>query len=88
VGRFGGKIMTATSAHAPNASPAMIHRNVERPRRDATIAVSGVSAILMMIDVAIMFAGGSWYRIREKPDAMPKMLAIVVIGLRSATLYI
>jgi len=80
--------MTAASAHAPSASPAMIHRVTDRPRRDATIAVSGVSARLTMIDVAIMFAGGSWYPIREKPDAMPRMLAMVVIGLRGATLYI
>jgi hypothetical protein len=80
--------MTAASAHAPSASPARVHRSAERPRREATIAVSGVSARLMMIDVATMFAGGSWYPMSTKPDAMLKMLAIVVIGLRGATLYI
>ncbi len=42
----------------------------------------------MMIEVAMRFAGGSWYPIRANPDAMLKMLAIVVIGLRGATLYI
>jgi hypothetical protein len=41
-----------------------------------------------MIDVAIRFAGGSRYPIRAKPDAMPRMLAIVLIGLRGAPLYI
>ena len=51
--------MTAASAHAPNKSPAIVHRRADRPRRDATIAVSGVSARFMMIDVAIIFAGGS-----------------------------
>jgi hypothetical protein len=80
--------MTAASAHAPSASPAMVHRIAERPRRDATIAVSGVSARLMMIEVAIIVAGGSWYLIRAKPDTILRMLAIVVIGLRGATLYI
>ncbi len=80
--------MTAASAHAPSASPAIVHRRAERPRRAATIAVNGVSARLMMIDVAIMFAGGSWYPIRAKPDARPRMWAIVVIGLRGAYLYI
>jgi hypothetical protein len=42
----------------------------------------------MMIDVAIRFAGGSWYPISAKPDAILRMLAMVVIGMRSATLYI
>jgi hypothetical protein len=81
-------IMTAASAHAPSASPAIVHRRAERPRRDATIAVSGVSARSTMIDVAITFAGGPWYPIRANPDAILTMLAMVVIGLRSATLYI
>jgi len=80
--------MTAASAHAPSASPAIVHRIAERPRRNATIAVRGVSARFMMIDVAIIFAGGSWYPIRAKPDAMLRMRARVVIGLRGATLYI
>jgi len=80
--------MTVASAQAPSASPAIVHRSADRPRRDATIAVSGVSARLIMIDVAIMFAGGSWYRMRAKPDAILRMWAIVVIGLRGATLYI
>jgi hypothetical protein len=80
--------MTAASAHAPSASPAMVHRSVERPRRDATIAVSGVSARFMMIEVAIRFAGGSWYPIRANPDAILRMLATVVIGLRGSHLYI
>jgi hypothetical protein len=78
-------IMTVASAHAPSASPAIVHRRVERPRRDATIAVS---ARFIMIDVAIRFAGGSRYPMRAKPDAMPRMLAIVLIGLRGAPLYI
>ena len=77
--------MTAASAHAPSASPATVHRIAERPRRDATIAVSGVSARFMMIDVAIRFAGGSWYPIRAKPDAMLSRLATMVIGLRGTT---
>ncbi len=51
--------MTAASAHAPSASPAIVHRVTERPRREAIIAVSGVSAIFIMIDVASRFAGGS-----------------------------
>ncbi len=37
----------------------------------------------MMIDVAIIFAGGSWYPIRAKPDAMLSRLARMVIGLRA-----
>lgn len=41
-----------------------------------------------MIDVAIRFAGGSWYPISANPDAIPRMLAMVVIGMRGATLYI
>ncbi|HKN14959.1 MAG TPA: hypothetical protein VJX68_17355 [Candidatus Binatus sp.] len=76
------------SAHAPSVSPAMVHRVIERPRRDATIAVNGVSARLTMIDVAIRFAGVSWYPIRANPDAMLRMLARVLIGLRGAPLYI
>jgi len=66
----------------------MVHRVIERPRRDATIAVNGVSARLTMIDVAIRFAGVSWYPIRANPDAMLRMLARVLIGLRGAPLYI
>ena len=59
-GRLGaGMIMTAARAHAPSASPAIVHRVTERPRREATIAVSGVSARFIMIEVAIRFAGGS-----------------------------
>jgi hypothetical protein len=80
--------MTAASAHAPSASPATVHRRAERPRRDATIAVSGVSARFIVIDVAIRFSGGPWYPIRANPDVILRMLAIVVIGLRDATLYI
>ena len=76
-------IMTAAKAHAPNARLAIVHRKVERPRRNATIAVSGVSATFMMTDVAIIFAGGSWYPIRAKPDAMLSRLATMVIGLRA-----
>lgn len=41
-----------------------------------------------MIDVAIRFAGCSRYPIRTNPDAILRMLAIVVIGLRRANLYI
>ena len=41
-----------------------------------------------MIDVAIRFAGVSWYPIRANPDAMLRMLARVLIGLRGAPLYI
>jgi len=61
---------------------------VERPRRDAIIAVRGASARSMTIEVAIRFAGGSWYPIRANPDAMLSKLAIVVIGLRGSTPYI
>ena len=77
--------MTAASAHAPSASPAMVQRTAERPRRDATIAVRGVSARSMTIEVAIKFAGGSRYPIRANPDAMLKRLAMVSIGLRGTT---
>jgi hypothetical protein len=80
--------MTVASAHAPSASAAIVHRTAERPLRDATIAVNGVSATFMMIDVTIMFAGGSGYPIRANPEAIPRMLAIVLIDLRGATLYI
>ena len=41
-----------------------------------------------MMDVAITFAGGPWYPISANPDAILRMLAMVVIGLRGATLYI
>jgi len=39
----------------------------------------------MMIEVAIIFAGGSWYPIRAKPDAMLSRLARMIIGLRATT---
>ena len=42
----------------------------------------------MMIDVAIIFAGGSWYPISAKPDAMLSRLATMVIGLRATAPYI
>jgi hypothetical protein len=42
----------------------------------------------MAIEVAIRLAGGSRYPIRANPDAMLSRLAIMVIGLRGATLYI
>ena len=76
-------IKTAASAHAPSTNPATAHRNVERPRRDATTADSGASARSIAIDVAIRFIGDSLYPIRAKPDAMLSMLATVVIGLRN-----
>ena len=52
------------------------------------IAVSGVSARFIMIDVAIRFAGGSRYPIRAKPEAMLSKVARTVIDLRCSTLYI
>ena len=58
-GRLGGISITAASAHAPSASPATVHRMVERPWRDAIIAVSGASARSMAIEVAIRLAGDS-----------------------------
>ena len=42
----------------------------------------------MAIEVAIRFAGGSRDPIRANPDAMLRMLAIVLIGLRGSTPYI
>lgn len=86
--RFSGRISTAASAHAPNAKPAIAHRAVERPRRDAIIAVSGASDRSITIEVASRFAGGSRYPIKAKPEVMLNRMARVVIGLRRLEPYI
>lgn len=49
----------APSAHIPKPSPSTAHPNTERPRREAITAISGASARLMTIEVAINSAGAS-----------------------------
>jgi hypothetical protein len=64
------------------------HRNAERPRRAAIIAVNGASDRSTMIEVAIRFAGGSRYPIKAKPEVRLSRMAIMVIGLRRSEPYI
>ncbi len=66
--RRGPIIRTAASAHIPKPNANTVHHRVERPRREAIIAVSGASARSIAMEVAISSAGGSWNLIRANPE--------------------
>ncbi len=56
-------------AHSPNRNPTIAHNMAGRPRRIATIAVSGASEASTASEVASRLAALLWYRIRPKPEA-------------------
>ncbi len=60
---------TTMNAHSPNRNPKMAHVLVARPRRDATIAVSGASEASTASEVAIRLGMLSCGRISAKPEA-------------------
>ena len=80
-----GRISSAAvKAHIPSMNPTSAHMRADRPRRAATVAVSGARAASITSEVAIISAGLPRYRIKAKPEVTFRMLAIVHMVCRVA----
>ena len=76
---------TAMNAHRPKRNPTTAHRRVARPRRFATMAVSGAREASTASEVASRFAALSCGRISAKPEAYETMVAMVCMVNRAVS---